>query len=138
MKRNFSFVSMVEIRCEGTEYDLHNDFDCAEVSIKPIEGSLILVWEARADRSQKIEIRFESIQYLRLQGVDQDMPRAEDCRLSFAGYLHPDQGDVMDGFVEDNGSMEGYHMIFCFEGGLVAKVLSRTVECRALGPSMQS
>lgn len=121
MKKNFIVRSTVEIESAGEIYDLHNDFDCSCIIFNPISSSLVLSWVALVDE-RYLEICFESIDLLMLRGVNGGMPRKEDRRLSFMGYVHPEDLDLMDGFLPEDLAGEGFHFIFNFEGGLVVKL----------------
>lgn len=73
---------------------------------------------------------------LAIEGIDPQMPRIEDMRLSFMGYLHPDDLAVMNGFLLEESSSSSHHMIFAFEGGFVLKIFAEEAmfEVSAAGP----
>lgn len=83
--------------------------------------SLTLSWMSPADE-RRLEMRFDSIEMLQLRGIDARVPRKEDRRLSFFGYVHPEDLDLMDGFLPEDLAGEGFHFILSFEGGLVVKL----------------
>jgi hypothetical protein len=58
-----------------------------------------------------------------MTGIDCDVPRKEDRRLAFMGYLSPDDSS-MSAFLPEELATPRHHMIFCFEGGLAIKVYS--------------
>lgn len=125
MYRNFSIASTVDIFSGGQSYDLHNDFDFIGANFEAPSSHLTLLW---ANNREEIRICFQSVKFLRMNGFDEAMPREEDSRLSFMGYLHPDDVDLMDGFLTEDLAGEKYHVIFCFEGGLSMKVFADSAE----------
>lgn len=130
MKKNFVVRSTVEIESAGAIYDLHNDFDCNFIRFNPLSSSLTLSWVSLADE-KFLEICFESIELLMLRGMDAKMPRKEDRRLSFMGYVNPEDLDLMDGFLPEDLAEEGFHFIFSFEGGVVIKLQCQSAKVMA-------
>lgn len=138
MQRNFSITSTIELSCDGYSYDLHNDFDAINIEHDLAQNSLTLWWKAsKAPISGKdfVCIRFTLLQSLNLKGIDEGMPRKEDCRLSFMGYLRPDD-KAMDGFLPEEMAKDGYPMIFCFEGGLTLKVYAASAQFLKTQPKL--
>ena len=130
MQRNFSITSTVDLLYGDQSYDLHNDFDAVMIEHDLAQNSLTLWWkESKKPTKDKglVCIRFASLQSLSLRGLDEGMPRKEDCRLSFMGYLRPED-DSMDGFLPEELAKEGFRMIFCFEGGLAVKVYAASAQ----------
>lgn len=133
MQRNFSITSTVELLYDGHSYDLHNDFDALKIELDLAQNSLTLWWEASRkplNGQSLICIRFTSLQSLNLKGIDEGMPRKEDRRLSFMGYLRPDD-ESMDAFLPEEMAKDGYCMIICFEGGVAVKVYATSVQFSA-------
>jgi hypothetical protein len=133
MQRNFTITSTVELLCDGQSYDLHNDFDAVKIEHDLAQNALTVWWRAtgtHANVPDLVCIRFTLLQSLDLKGIDQSMPREEDRRLSFMGYLRPDD-ESMDGFLPEEMAKEGYRMIFCFEGGLTIKVYATAAKFSA-------
>lgn len=125
MKRNFFLRSEIEIECGVEKFDLHNDFYCTLIRFSPADGSISLVW--RGVRSDiQLTLEFEQVSFLSLAGFDSGMPRKDDKVLSFAGFLHPEDQSIMDGFLTEEMSHDGYHMIISFEGGMTVKLLSES------------
>jgi hypothetical protein len=130
MQRNFSIASTVDLICGGRSYDLHNDFDAIKIEHDLSKNSLTLWWKASkaSMNSQGLaSVHFALLQSLNLKGIDEEMPRKEDRRLSFMGFLRPDD-ESMDAFLPEEMARDGYHMIFCFEGGMAVKVYASSAE----------
>lgn len=125
MKKNFVVKSTIEIECSGRIYDLHNDFDCSRILFDPISSSLALSWTSSAS-GMLVQISFESIELLMLRGMDTEVPREEDRRLSFLGYTHPEDTDLMNGFLPEDLAGDDYHFILGFEGGVTIKLHCRS------------
>lgn len=133
MQRNFSITSTVDLLCGNRIYDLHNDFDAVKIEHDLAQNSLTLWWKAAkapTNGQDLVCIRFTLLQSLDLKGIDEGMPRKEDRRLSFMGYLRPED-ESMDGFLPEEMAKEGYRMIFCFEGGLAVKVYAASAQFSA-------
>ena len=130
MRRNFSITSTIELASQGQSYDLHNDFDAIKVELDIANNLITIFWRSLRCQNALASIRFEGLQSLALKGFDISMPREEDRRLSFMGYLHPDDVEIMDGFLPEEGPMKDSPMIFCFEGGLAIKVFAISAEFR--------
>lgn len=125
MIKNFKVKSMVEIEYSARTYDLHNDFDCSRILFDPISSSLSLSWICSAD-GRCVQISFEAIDLLALRGMDIEVSRKEDRRLSFLGYAHPEDTDLMDGFLPEDLAGDDYHFILGFEGGVTIKLHCRS------------
>lgn len=125
MDRNFSIASTIDILSGSQLYDLHNDFDFMGINFEVSSSYLTLLW---ANNREELRICFQLVKFLRMKGFDEAMPRQEDSRLSFMGYLHPDDVDLMDGFLTEDLASENHHLIFCFEGGLSMKVFAASAE----------
>jgi len=129
MKKNFSIISSIEVVKAGDSFDLHNDFDLSKLEIDFQKNNLSLLWLSRSSSScLQLSIVFKQIKYFNALGFDEEMPRAEDRRLSFLGYLHPEDVNIMNGFLPEESYADGHHIIFSFEGGLTLKLLAEIAE----------
>jgi hypothetical protein len=126
MKKNFSIATTVEISFSGCLYDLHNDFDAVRVEHDIADNALTIWWDDRNSVGQTLSIHFSSMRSLQLNGIDEEMPRKEDKRLSFIGYSRPDDKS-MSGFLPEELSEVDHHIILCFEGGLTMRVYAESV-----------
>lgn len=127
MDRNFSMTSMVEVAYGGNTYDLHNDFDAIAITHDISANSLELVWNRSSVSSgancEYIRLRFIRLSALSIRGMDSEVPRREDARLSFMGYVRPDD-DQLNGFLPEELGDPTCHMIIVFEGGIALKVFA--------------
>lgn len=124
MKRNFSAVTETTLRALGRDFDLHNDFSFDGLCFTPTTRKAEIAFKCRTSQSITLVITFEAVSVFRIFGLKMDMPFDEDECLDCLGYLHPDDLDVMDGFLPEDASAEDYHMIFIFRGGLVLKLFA--------------
>ena len=125
MDRNFEIGSMVEVMYEGRMYDLHNDFDAVAMTHDIASNSFEIVWHrsfipSTAD-CEWVRLRFTCLSSLVVRGIDTEVPRREDARLAFIGYVRADD-DRMDGFLPVEFSDSTCHIIIAFEGGFSVKV----------------
>lgn len=132
MNKNFIVKSTIEIESSGKTYDLHNDFDCNRILLDPMSSSLTLSWVSRLGGTH-VQICFEKIELLVLRGIDAMVPRKEDRRLSFLGFAHPEDMDLMDGFLPEDLAGDDYHFIVSFEGGIALKVQCQSANFQAEG-----
>lgn len=127
MDRNFSMTSMVEVACDGNRYDLHNDFDAISIAHDISANSLELLWRRSSVPSRTIReyirLRFLGLSALSIRGLDSKVPRREDARLSFMGYVRPDDNQL-NGFLPEELGDTTCHMILVFEGGIALKVFA--------------
>ncbi len=129
MRRNFSIVTETTLRTLEGDFDLHNDFAFDGVRFVPTARKVEVAFKCRTSQALLLVIAFDAVSVLRALGLKTDMPFNEDECLDCFGYLHPDDLDVMDGFLPEDVSTEDYHMIFIFRGGLVLKFFAE--EARA-------
>jgi hypothetical protein len=127
MKKNFSISSMVEILYKNNLYDLHNDFNAIKIEIDTINNRVTILWHSVRTVNIHCSFQFNSVSNLFLRGFDVTVPRKEDQRLSFIGYLHPED-ESRDGFLTEDMAFENYHIIFNFEGGIAIKVYAESVD----------
>lgn len=122
MKRNFSATTETTLRLLGKDFDLHNDFAFDGLHFVPTARQVKITFKGRASEGLSLIIAFEPVSVFCVSGLDTNMPSDEDKCLDCFGYLHPDDLSVMDGFLPERSSVEDYHMIFLFRGGLAVKV----------------
>jgi hypothetical protein len=102
MKKNFILSSSISIEYSGKHIDLHNDFEFRRLKFNIEDRRCDLLWVGRIDKSfeEKVEflITIKNATSFSVRPRDSGYPPSEDKILSFMGYLHPDDIDVMDGF----------------------------------------
>lgn len=135
MKRNFSAVTETTLRVLGKDFDLHNDFAFDGLRFVPTARQAEIAFKCRTSQSLALVITFETVSIFRVFGLKTDMPFDEDECLDCFGYLHPDDLNVMDGFLPEDASTEDYHMIFIFRGGLVLKLFAEEARAKAYAHS---
>ena len=118
--------------------DLHNNFNFAGLTYEVSEQRIELEWYrvlgewSRNERYEKIKLIFDAVSVFCVHARDQAKPFSEDECLSYIGYLHPDDMDVMDGFLPVDQSSDGCHIVLGFEGGLVIKLYSGVARIEVL------
>ncbi len=130
MKRNFTSVSETGLRLLSKNFDLHNDFCFVGLRLAPIRRIVTLEFNSLCGDCQGLALDFSSVSVIRVSGVANDIPVGEDGCLDSFGYLHPDDLDVMDGFLPESSATESYHMIFIFRGGLAVKIYAEEANVR--------
>lgn len=80
------------------------------------------------DVPEYVQIIFDNVALLKLQTEDNDKNNGKET-LSFIGYLHPNDVDLMDGCLDEDEANPTYHMIIAFEGGLAIKIFSESAVC---------
>jgi len=114
-------------------FDLHNDWDLEGITYEQESTKVILRWipsgfarknNASTEALQQI---FEGVSLLRHKTPDVMSPQGEAILLNAAGRLHPEDEEVMNGFLDDEDSCRDFPMIFIFGDGSAVKVLSETV-----------
>lgn len=133
---NFKICDNYAISMGSIWLDLHNEYNFEGYRYDVTTNSVILLWSlsglgrpAEALLAQKVTIRFVGVDLLKtklLSGADDS---AGAGILSFLGFLHPDDLEIMDGCLTQEESGPAYHMIFRFENGLSIKCFSEKVTC---------
>ncbi|MBU3057894.1 hypothetical protein [Pseudomonas indica] len=135
---NFKIIDSIAIEYGGYYLDLHNNFNFVGLVYDVPRQRIELEWNknlgewSRNERYEKIKLTFDAVSVFCVRARDQAKPFSEDECLSYIGYLHPDDMDVMDGFLPVGQSSDDYHVILGFEGGLVIKLYSRIARVEVL------
>lgn len=133
-KLNFFVDSNHALDVDGHHIDLHNNFDLKNIEYSIKQNTLSLTWIKAigdwvlTDEFEDVQIVFESVSFLNVQTRASDK-FADRQTLSFLGYLHPQDTELMDGCLDESEATSEYHMIFAFEDGLAVKIFSDTVIC---------
>jgi len=114
---------------------LHNDFDFAGLEYSAKAAVFRLRWTkslgdwVAADAPETIELVCVSPSCLIIRHGDGAF--ASPSTLEFAGYLHAEDQDVMDGYLERDEVAGPYHLIFVFQGGLAIKLAAESISVTA-------
>ena len=128
MEMNFRFLSSVEIAAGEDVLDLHNDFDAVKIEHDIAASRISSYWKRVAEQGHPklLIITFINVHSMEVKGLDPDMPRKEDRRLSFMGYARPDN-HTLSGFLPEEAHEDDHSIIFAFEGGFAIKARSESV-----------
>ncbi|MEP4149962.1 MAG: hypothetical protein ABJL73_01580 [Lentilitoribacter sp.] len=133
-KINFSVDSNYALNIGGQHIDLHNNFDFRNLEYLSEENALSVSWVktkgdwVQSNEAENLQIVFEDVLFLKIQG-NVSNTLADRKNLSFIGYLHPEDEDLMDGCLDESEANSTYHMIFAFENSLIVKIFSSKVIC---------
>jgi hypothetical protein len=132
---NFEIGDNYAISMDSAWLDLHNDYDFKTYQYDATTSSAVLLWvrsklgPSETSLAQNIAVRFVNVKLLKIELLAGAAISADAETLSFLGFLHPDDLEVMDGCLTQEESDSTYHMIFRFENGLSIKCFSETVTC---------
>lgn len=133
-KVNFLVDSNYALDVDGHHIDLHNNFDFESVEYSTKQNRVSLTWAkaigdwVQIDVPANVKIVFDNVLLLKVQTDDCDK-NDDKGTLSFIGYLHPEDVDLMDGCLDESEATSTYHMIIAFEGGLAIKIFSEKAVC---------
>ena len=131
---NFSVADSVAIEYEGCYFDLHNNYDFTGLTYEVNSQRVILEWSkgesewAEKEIYSSLKLVFDFVSIFNVTSRISGQPFSADDCLSYMGYLHPDDIDLMDGFLPRENADESYHLVFGFEGGQVVKLYAETVK----------
>ena len=133
-KVNFLVDGNYALDVDGRHIDLHNNFDFESFEYSTKQNMLSVTWVkvigdwVQIEVTEYVKIEFDNVVFLRIQAGDYD--KNDDKKtLSFIGYLHPDDVDLMDGCLDESEANSNYHMIIAFEDGLAIKIFSEKAVC---------
>lgn len=130
---NFVIVDSGAIEYNGCYLDLHNNFDFTALTYDVSKRCVVLEWcrnqgeWAGKEKYERLKLLFESVSIFTVRPRNNAKPYSEDESLSYLGYLHPDDLELMDGFLPPEQSCNDYHLVLGFESGLVIKLYSETI-----------
>lgn len=127
MIKNFEILSETSVIYECRVYDLHNDYAFNGFELNSRENYITLRWEKITSEDEFLSIEFADLEFLRVRGIDLDIPRKEDACLDFLGKLNQADVEIMDGFIP-NYEDPAAHLIFSFNGGLAIKIFSASAK----------
>jgi hypothetical protein len=113
--------------------DLHNNWDFRGIVLEREKHRCILRWDrsvlgkSEGVPHRSLKLIFEGIDFFWLKPADIKESDAEPGLLNFAGRLHPDDTEIMDGFLDHDDTESDYPMIFGFGDGFAVKLRSETV-----------
>lgn len=133
-KTNFLIENNYALNIEGKHLDLHNNFDLIKLEYLITRNSFSLSWSrtngewVQPKDPEHIRIVFENVSFLKLS-PSTSWNHEDQKTLSFIGYLHPEDAELMDGCLDENEADSTYHMIISFQDGFAIKVLSASATC---------
>jgi len=133
-KINFLVDSNHALDIGGRHIDLHNNFDFKNIEYSTEKNILSLSWVktkgdwVQSNEFEGLQIVFEDVLFLKIQG-NVSSTLADRKTLSFIGYLHPEDEELMDGCLDESEANPTYHMIFSFENSLAIKIFSNKAVC---------
>ena len=104
----------------GQDRKVENNFDFKNLEYSTEKNILSLFWVktkgdwVQSNEFEDIQIVFEDVLFLKIQG-NASSTLADRKTLSFIGYLHPEDEELMDGCLDESEANPTYHMIFAFE-----------------------
>lgn len=131
-KINFAIEKSSSFMVPGRVLDVHNNFDFSNLDYSILDDVLILSWVKTKgewvpeDEVNEFDLIFERIHLLKIDGVLGAIDSA-NRNLSYCGYLHPDDINVMDGCLDEHESEFNYHLIFVFDGNFTLKLYADKV-----------
>lgn len=132
-KINFLVDSNYALDVGGQHIDLHNNFDFKGLEYSTNSNQVCLSWIKSVgdwvptDEVEGFKIIFENALLLKVQGSISEVPSTRK-NLSFIGYLHPEDVELMDGCLDESEATSDHHMIFVFENNFAIKIFSDTAE----------
>lgn len=134
-KLNFKIQSNHAIDIGNSILDLHNNYDfnglTYNVPLNTIRFSWIKTdadWVPK-DHPANIQVIFEGVKFFKTYfNTTEQQAESDKLTLSFVGYLHPDDVDIMDGCLDEKEASNEFHIIFSFENGLSIKIYSENAK----------
>lgn len=133
-KLNYLVDSNYALDVDGRHIDLHNNYDFKSVKYSTRKNRVSVTWTkvtgdwVQKDVPEHVQIVFDNVAFFKVRTDDYDKNNDKGT-LSFIGYLHPDDVDLMDGCLDEGEANSTYHMIIAFEGGLAIKIFSENTVC---------
>lgn len=130
---NFSIPDSVAIDFQGCYLDLHNNYDFSGLTYEVDSQRVTLKWSksdgewAEKEVYSGLSLVFDSVSVFSVSPRASEQPFSEDNCLSYIGFLHPDDIDLMDGFLPPENAGDTYHLVFGFDSGQVVKLYAEVV-----------
>lgn len=130
---NFHIHNDVGLKIESHLVDLHSNYLFCGFSYVLMEKRVVLDWRKRDDHWAKEEpfarlrMIFNDVSYFSVKSREQCKPFSEDSCLAFIGYLHPEDKEIMNGFLPKEKAKGNYDMILVFESDFAIKLYAETV-----------
>lgn len=141
-REDLRFEAGYLVALNGRNLDLHNDLDFEGLEYSPKRETLLLRWRRCHDSwvsdgtPARITMVFAGVYLLRVQlsRAADGARSAEGTCLSYAGYLHAEDMDTMDGYLERSEVSGASITVIGFEGGMEVRIgaLSASLECSVL------
>ncbi len=123
----------IAVEYEGNYLDLHNNYSFISFNYNIRTQQVELKWVknqgewAEKELYNELKIIFNSVYVFKVNPRDVELPFSEDECLDCIGYLHPDDIELMDGFLTPDFADDSYHLVFGFQSGLFIKIYAETV-----------
>lgn len=131
--KDLEMVRGYAIRVGECEADLHNDYEFESLQYDVATQSVRLTWFRSIHASNvlpvKVTVLFERISLFKIEFDSLEEAKCDAGTLKFLGFLHPDDREIMDGYLEQEEADSTYHIILGFENGLSVKCYAETVSC---------
>ncbi|GAA4296174.1 hypothetical protein [Nibribacter koreensis] len=130
---NFEIEDSIALRYANQYLDLHNDYDFTDFKYSVSSQIFEMSWTPIQSISTVtnpvtgLKLRFEEVDFLKIQERDNEMPYSEDTCIDIIGFLPQEMREVMDSF----GAKPDYEnddMVFHFRGGQTIKIYAESVE----------
>ncbi len=134
LAKNFKIVDSIGIEFNERFLDLHSNYDFKSLSYDIQNKTIELGWTkcagdwAKDEIYQGLKLVFSCVYVFSVRPRDNDKSFSEDDCLSFLGYLHPDDLELMDGFLPLEKAGKNYDLFLGFESGLAIKLYAEAVE----------
>ena len=131
MNKNFTIVDNYAIEHESDWFDIHNNYSIKSIFYDPANRSLTFNWVKKRTEvkgQESFMLKFNGVSILKINGILPSEKNNNDVTLSYLGYLHPNDLDLMNGCLMENEANSSYHLVCGFENGLFIKVFSNTAE----------
>jgi len=109
-------------------FDLHNEYDLTSHTYNEELKEAQFTWR-KVNESKQITLCFRDVTLYKTNPRDPSIPESEDLTISFIGFLHPDEIDVMDGYASNSDFIAGNHFIIGLESEAAFKVGAESAIC---------
>lgn len=130
---NFKIADSIAIESGAQYFDLHSNYDFRGFAFNTKDNSLTLEWTkctgawAEKENVNFLKMMFDKVSVFAVKSRDIDIPSSENETLAYVGFLHPDDTELMEGFLPPEYNSGEHHLVFGFESELVIKVFSKSV-----------
>jgi hypothetical protein len=113
----------------GDDYfDLHNEYDLTSHSYSQELREAQFTW-TKVNESQQITLCCRNVSLYKTKPRNPLIPESESLTISFIGFLHPDEIEVMNGFSSNSDFITGNHFIIGLESEAAYKISAELAKC---------